>query len=254
MISLAERIRKNKYIVGSWINSASPIIAEIMAQSGYDFLTIDAEHSAVDLYQIQGLLQAITSGNPDCAPLVRIPASDPFMIKRYLDAGAAGIIAPLVNDAETAREIVSAAQYPPDGTRGVGFSRSNSYGVEFHEHIPADNEKIFVCIQIEHIDGVNNIESILDVPGIGGVFIGPYDLSASMGLPGQLDHPKLLATIDKILEACNKKEIPVGSHIVQPDIEAIQEQIKAGFQIIAFSLDIVMIANISEKCLKALGK
>lgn len=244
---LPERISKQGYVLGSWINSASPIIAEVMAYSGFDFLAIDVEHSAVDLFQTQVLIQAIQAGNKHCHPLVRLPSTEKSLIKRYLDAGASGVIAPMVNNAEIVQEVVSSAKYPPVGTRGVGYSRSNKYGMDFDRSIPNDNERIFICMQIEHIDGVKNLEKILVVPGIDAVLIGPYDLSASMGVTGKLNHPDMINAKKMILDGCKRHNIIPGIHIVKPDFTEAISYLEEGFQFIAFSLDITIISEKSRE-------
>ena len=132
-MNIKKKITQQEIIIGSWVNTASPIVAELMASCGFDFLTVDLEHSAVDLPLTQQLFQAIKSGNKDCSPLVRLANHNYFEIKRYMDAGAAGVIAPLINTPEQAKEVVSAVKYPPHGARGVGFCRANKYGMRLQE-------------------------------------------------------------------------------------------------------------------------
>jgi 2-dehydro-3-deoxyglucarate aldolase len=229
--------------IGSWINTASPIVAELMAACDFDFLTVDAEHSAVDVPQAQVLFQAIRAGNPDCAPLVRLPGNDYATTKRYLDASAAGVIAPLINSAEQARELVRAVKYPPQGGRGVGFCRANMYGMDFDEAVASANDQTLVCVQIEHVDGVRHIDEILSVPGVDAVFIGPYDLSASMGITGQFDDPRMLDATQRILSACQEHGVAPGIHVVPPDAEEVVRRIRQGYRLIAYSLDITMLAT-----------
>ena len=251
---LKEVIKKKGFAIGSWINSASPVVAEEMSYSGFDFLTIDAEHSSVDTYQTQLLVQAIEAGNPKCSPLVRVPTKDPLIINKYMDLGAAGVIAPLVMNAKEARNIVRSVKYPPEGSRGVGFARSNMYGVDIDNSILNDNSKSFVCIQIEHIRAVNNLNSLLKVKGLDAVMIGPYDLSASMGIPGDLTNKKLLKVQKKILRACQNHKIFSGIHVVKPSIEEAINRIQEGHQFVAFSLDITIISEISKKILNKINR
>ena len=241
--SLRMNMLDGKPVVGSWINSASPIIAELMAACGFDFLTVDVEHSAVDLPQTQQLFQAIRSGNPACASLVRLHGSDYALTKRYLDAGADGVIGPLINTAAQARELVSAAKYPPLGNRGVGFCRDNQYGMNLQTKVITANDEKFVAVQIEHIDGVKNIDAILSVPGIDAVFIGPYDLSASMGITAQFDHPRMLEAKKQVLAACQRHNVIPGIHVVQPDVDEVVAKFAEGYKFLAYSLDITMLLN-----------
>jgi 2-dehydro-3-deoxyglucarate aldolase len=243
MVNIRKLLQSGKPAIGSWINSASPIIAELMASTGFDFLTVDAEHSAVDLVQAQMLFQAIKSGNPQCAPLVRLAGNCYADTKRYLDAGASGVIAPFINTAEQARELIRSVKYPPVGMRGVGFCRANDYGMRLRESVAVANDETFVCVQIEHVEAVRNIDDILSVPGIDAIIIGPYDLSASMGLTAQFDHPEIVCAIDAIGAACRRHSVVAGIHVVQPDTEEVARRYGEGYRFIAYSLDITMLMN-----------
>lgn len=241
MINLRQLLKEGGFAIGSWVNTLSPVTAELMSAAGFDFLTVDAEHSAVDVPQTQVLFQAIRAGNPDCAPLVRLPGNDYATTKRYLDAGAVGVIAPLINSPEQARELVRAVKYPPEGERGVGFCRANMYGIHFDEAIANANNQTLVCVQIEHIEGVRNIDEILSVPGVDAAFVGPYDLSASMGITAQFEHPDTQKAMRRILKACKRHGIVPGVHVVQPDVAELVRRYKEGYRLIAYSLDITML-------------
>jgi len=241
-------------VVGSWVNTCSAVAAELMAAAGFDFLAVDAEHSAIDVPQAQALFQAIASGNPDCAAMVRLPGSDYQDIKRFLDAGAAGVIAPLINTAEQARGLVAAVRYPPAGTRGVGFCRANMYGMNFDAAVASANDVNVAAVQIEHIDGVRNIDSILSVPGIDVVFVGPYDLSASMSIVRRFDHPDFTAAMQRILDACKAHRIAPGIHVVCPDPAQVAKRIEEGYRFIAYSLDVTMLAGACQTGLAEIRK
>ena len=246
-----ERFKNDQPVIGSWINTASPITAELMATAGFDFLTVDVEHSAVDLVQGQGLFQAIRSGNPACAPLVRLAGNVYAETKRYLDAGAVGVIAPFINTREQAEELVRAVKYPPMGMRGVGFCRANSYGLDLKNAVATANEQSFVCVQIEHVEAVANIDAILAVDGVDAVMIGPYDLTASMGITAQFDHPQMIAATRKVLAACQKQGVIPGIHVVQPNPDEALARYREGYRFIAYSLDITMLLN---SCVQGLGQ
>lgn len=222
-----------------------------MATTGFDFLCIDAEHSAVDLPQVQQMFQAMHSGNPKCANVVRLHGVDYSWVKRYLDSGAQGIIAPLVMNRRDAEILIEATKYPPMGNRGVGFCRANQYGMNLESNVKSANEDIFVAVQIEHIDAVDRIDEILEVEGIDAVFVGPYDLSASMGLTAQFDHPDYITARTRVLDACKAKGIAPGIHVVPPDVDLFIEQNKEGYKLMAYSLDVTMIL---ESCKTALTK
>ena len=250
--SLRQRLRAGETVIGSWLNSGSPMIAELMAACGFDFLCVDVEHSAVDLPQTQQLFQAIRSGRPDCAAMVRLHGVDYALVKRYLDAGASGVVAPLVRTREEAVMLVQAAKYPPQGLRGVGFCRANDYGLRLEGECARANEEILLAVQIEHIEAVRNIDSILSVPGIDAAFIGPYDLTASMGITAQFDHAEYLAAFDVILRGCKQHNVVPGVHVVSPDPAQAKARISEGYRFLAYSLDITMLATACNEGLAAL--
>jgi 2-keto-3-deoxy-L-rhamnonate aldolase RhmA len=175
--------------------------------------------------------------------LVRVGSNDPYLIKRAMDAGAHGVIVPMINDRESAEKAISSMKYPPFGTRGVGLSRAQGYGKSFKEYKKWLETDSIMIIQIEHIDAVNNIEEIFTVKGIDGFIVGPYDLSSSLGFPGEFDHPKVIEALNKIKEFTLKNNILSGYHIIEPDWDLLNEKIKEGYKFIAFSLDIVFFGS-----------
>jgi 2-dehydro-3-deoxyglucarate aldolase len=203
------------------------------------------------LVQSQILFQAIRSGNPSCAPFVRLTGNVYADTKRYVDAGAIGVIAPFINTREQAKELIRSVKYPPLGMRGVGFCRANNYGLQLKKSVETANDQTFVCVQIEHVEALDNIDDILGVNGIDAVMIGPYDLSASMGITAQFDHPKMTAAIKAVLDACHKRSVIPGIHVVQPETDEAIARIREGYRFIAYSLDITMLLN---ACVQGLGK
>ncbi len=252
MKNVKEVIRKNGCAVGSWINTASPIVAEILSGSDFDFLVVDAEHSAVDIEKSVLLFQAIAAGNGECIPMVRLPGNVYSETKRYLDAGAMGVIAPLINTAAGAKELVESVKYPPLGKRGVGYGRSHAYGFQFDRYMSRANDDTFVCVQIEHVDAIPNLDAIFSTKGVDAAFIGPYDLSASMGLTAQFDHKRYVEASTAILRKCRDHGIIPGIHVVQPDVNEVLKRIDEGFQFIAYSLDITILGHFSRAGLAAI--
>lgn len=244
---LRTRIYDGEIVVGSWLNTGSPVIAELLASLGFDFLTVDTEHAAVNVPQAQLLFQGVAAGDPDCAPLVRLPSTEYETVKRYLDAGAQGVIAPLVNTPGEAESLVNAVKYPPDGQRGVGFARSNAYGTAFEESVPADNDNTLICVQIEHTKGIKHVDDILAVKGVDAAFVGPYDLSASLNRTGEFDHPDVQEAIDRVREACRNHDVAPGVHIVKPDTDEARRYLSEGYRMLAYSLDVTMLAHIAEQ-------
>lgn len=251
-----EKIRRikdggNELILGSWINSLSPVVSEIMSQSGFDFLCLDAEHSALDYTTTLQLFQAIKAGNPHCAPLVRMQGNQYRDTKRYLDAGAVGVIAPLINTKEEAAYLVESVKYPPKGRRGVGFGRSHDYGFNFDNYM-ASADNLFIAVQIEHIDGVNNFEEIATVEGLDAVFVGPYDLTASMGITAQFDHPEYQAVLERITRISKQNGLINGIHVVQPSTDEVLQKHRMGYNLIAYSLDITIIGKNCREAIESI--
>ena len=161
-----------------------------------------------------------------------------------MDAGADGVIVPSVNETEETIKIVNAIKYPPEGLRGVGFARDNSFGMRLMERLKDANEKSFICVQIENTKGLGCIDEILSVPGVDAAFLGPYDLSASMGIAGEFDHPDFINALSRFNQACKKNSVIAGIHVIQPNPQEVLQRIKDGFQMIAYSLDITLL-NVS---------
>ena len=187
--SFAERLRKGERLIGTLVSLPSAEITEILSETGFDWLFIDAEHGAFNPQQAQTLLQAAGQ----CPCVIRVPAGDEVWIKKALDIGGAGIIAPQVHTAEQAEQIVRYCKYSPDGSRGVGIGRAHKYGIRFEDYIKTANENIAVILQAESREAIDNIESITSVEGIDAILIGPYDLSASLGKIGKVTDPEVRA-------------------------------------------------------------
>lgn len=216
-----------------------------MAKAGFDWVTIDLEHSVIDLFDAENLIRAIDlSGS---IPLVRLPANDEVIIKRMLDAGCGGIIIPQVNTADDLRLAIESAHYPIKGMRGAGLARAQGYGNNFDKYKQFVDEGIFIVAQIEHINAVNNLTSILDVDGLDAIIIGPYDLSASMGKVGDLENIDVKNAVQTVLQEASEKNIACGIHIIEPSIEELEKRKQQGFTFVAYSLDIRMIDFLSRQ-------
>ena len=181
-MTLKDLLKGRGVTLGSWITLGHPAIGEILAGCGFDWLTIDMEHSAITLAECQELVRVIELAG--CAPLARVGENDPNLLKRVMDAGAHGVIVPQVNSREEALRAVASVRYPPEGTRGVGLARAQGYGLNFDTYREWNREESVVIVQVEHIEAVKHLGEILSVPGVDGFIVGPYDLSASLGHPG----------------------------------------------------------------------
>ncbi|MDO8282170.1 MAG: aldolase/citrate lyase family protein [Thermodesulfovibrionia bacterium] len=246
---LKQKLINNRLTVGSWITLADTAVAEIMARSGFDWLTIDMEHSAITVGRAQELIRVIELNG--VVPLVRVGENNATMIKRVMDAGAHGVIVPMVNTREDAERAVASVKYPPEGKRGVGLARAQGYGFEFDRYRKWAHAESIVVVQIEHIDAVNNLEEILTVKGVDASIIGPYDLSASMGYPGEFERKDVKAAISRYERVCKKLKKPSGFHVIAPDAGLIKEKVKRGFTFLAFSLDTLFLGSKIKEELKA---
>lgn len=234
--SLKQALAHKELTLGSWITLGHPAIAEIMARAGYDWLCVDMEHSVIDLNEAELLMRTIELAG--AAPLVRLSNNDPIQIKRVMDAGAHGVIVPMVLTPAEAKAAVESVHYPPRGKRGVGLARAQRYGVGFAEYKQWLADEAVVIVQIEHIQAVENLESILAVDGVDGFILGPYDLSGSLGKPGLFDDPEVQAAIRRVEEEGPKSGKAPGIHVVEPDLAALERAKAAGYSFIAYSLDI----------------
>jgi len=248
--SLKHRLAAGELTIGSWITLGHPAIAEIMARAGFDWLTIDLEHSTITLEQAGQLIRVCDlCGAP---PLVRLSANDPVQIKRVMDAGAHGVIVPMVNRAPEAEAAVAAVRYPPAGGRGVGLARAQGYGASFAQYRQWLETEAVVIVQIEHITAVENLEEILAVEGVDGFMVGPYDLSGSLGRPGDFEHPEMLAAMERILAAAGRSGKPAGLHVVEPDPAELKRRADEGYRLLAYSVDIRMLDVACRQGLKRL--
>ncbi len=213
-------------------------VTEILIDAGFDWLFIDMEHTVLDVPYVQRILQ-VTQGK--CAAVVRVPTGDEVWVKRVLDAGAEGLIFPQVNSAEQAARIVQLCKYPPEGTRGVGLARAQGYGMRFKEYTASANRDIAVIVQIEHIEAVKNIKSIVQVPGIDALFIGPYDLSGSMRKIGEVEDPEVLEKIECVRSAGLEAGLAVGIFTVNPgDVDTF---IGKGFNLVTLGIDVMFFSK-----------
>jgi len=238
---LRKRILNNELTIGSWITIGHHSIIEIMASAKFDWLTIYLEHSAIDITRVQELISQIQATGTSA--LVRVSKNEEVVIKRVMDAGANGVIVPSVNSGAEAEQAVAYVKYPPSGRRGVGLARAQNYGTGFQEYKKWLETDSIIIAQIEHINAVNNINQIISTPGIDGIIIGPYDLSASMGFPGEFDRADVAATLEKVKKICLEKKKNMGFHVIPPDHTKLNEKISEGYRFLAFSLDFLFLGE-----------
>lgn len=245
--SLKDALRQNQTLIGTLVTTSSPEVAEVLALAGFDWLFIDLEHGSLSIQDAQKVIQAIAGR---CFTVVRVADATTENVKRVLDTGCDGIIAPHVNSAEEARKIVALAKYPPDGERSVGLGRAQGYGLNFADYIASANAQTVVVVQIEHKDAVTNVDEILQVEGTDALFIGPYDLSGSMGILGQVSDARVVAAIDKVRSACARTNVSFGIFCTTAD--QASAAIKTGAHIVAVGTDLMHMANSARTALEAI--
>jgi 4-hydroxy-2-oxoheptanedioate aldolase len=233
------RLAAGEPSIGTWLALPSPEAAEFVGELQLDWLVVDAEHNPVDISTLSHMFMAMRASG--VAPMVRIPWNSAENAKRVLDAGAWGIVFPMVNTREEAEHAVEAVRYYPQGNRSVGGGRHGmSFGTAAKEYYENANDETLVVVQIEHIEGVRNADAILSVPGVDACFIGPNDLAASMGLglgvSLETDIPEVVDAIREVREACVRNGVAPGIHT--SGAEAVNRRIEEGFQFCAMASEL----------------
>ncbi len=244
------KVLKKKFVncnqvLAAWTSFGHPSIPEIFSKSGVDFIGIDIEHSTISQEQSQRIIAACQANNTLCLP--RIASHNVEMTRRVLDSGADGLIVPMVNSKKDVENVISWMKYPPLGRRGFGVSRAQGYGFDFQEYIKEWNEASVFIAQIETIQAVDNIEEILSCKGLDAVMVGPYDISGSLDLPGQLEHPKVVEAGQRVIEACKKFKKSCGTQVVEPNEKNVKQAFDSGFSFVVLSSDLFILWKWSER-------
>lgn len=241
---IREKLRAGKTSIGTWQQIPDPDISEMLATAGYDWVAVDLEHGGMARHQLSNMFRAMELKG--ALPMARVACADMVNIKMALEAGAQGIILPMITSREQLDIAVNHILYPPKGCRGVGFCRANLYGRIFDEYMHGAAENVLIVAQIEHIDAVNNLDAIVAHPRLDAIFVGPYDLSGSMNLTAQFDHPGFKEAMAHINTVCRKHGMPMGAHVVMPDPEQLRKSITDGCQFIAYGIDSVFLRVAAE--------
>ena len=244
-MSFKKKIKNKSTLLGTWLTLPATSIAEMACRAGFDWLAVDLEHRPMTLDQAQEIIRVIDLMGK--TPLVRITNNDENLIKRVMDSGAHGIIVPMVNSLKDVKNAHAAIHYPPVGRRGVGLARAQQFGANFEGHWKWLAEEAILIVQIEHKNALENLDDIFGSGLIDGYIIGPYDLSASLGVPGQFTHPDVLSALTKIEQKADEYKIAKGIHIVEMDEKALKERLDLNYQIIAYGVDFrVLESNFSK--------
>ncbi|WP_019122587.1 HpcH/HpaI aldolase family protein [Brevibacillus massiliensis] len=250
--SIKNKLQAGECVYGTWLRMTSPIVVEALGSVGFDFLHVDMEHSAIDLQMLDYMVLAGTVQN---VPLiVRTATQNPADLYRVMDLGVSSFILPRIETAEQCEKLLKGARYAPAGTRGLGGPvRANRWGMTpLEQHLAEAQQETAMIIQIESEPGLANLESILEVPGIDVVYIGPLDLSQALGYPGQVEHPKVKAAIQSMTETIRKRGIAVGIHASSP--EQAKEWAAQGIQYFTVGMDVVLLQSAGLSLVDSLKK
>lgn len=245
-------LREGKPQVGTWLSLGNVFAARLMARTGFPWLTVDLEHSPIGWDSAGLLFGAIADAG--CVPLARVPRGDHDLIKRVLDAGAHGIVVPMVNTVEEAKIAIAAAKYPPTGNRSIGGGlHSLNFGASAGDYYKYANDEILVVLQTESPEGVDNAEEIYSLPGVDAIFVGPNDLKWQMKAPDGTDPTpeEFEAMLQRILAAGKKTGTPVGLHV--QTVEAVEQRIAEGWQFIALGSELKMMVSGAQDFVSALN-
>ena len=243
-MSLKESLRARNKLFGAWVSYAEPSISETFAKAGFDFLAIDMEHSSITLPEAKNIITVSQSYNVPCLPRPVSHSND--FIKPLLEFGANGMLIQMVDNADQVEKLINHIKYPPIGKRSYGVNRAQGYGFEFEKYIKNWNASSIFMIQIESITGVNNIEKILSFDEIDGVMIGPYDISGSLGFPGQLDHPEVLNASKTVIDACEKFGKSCGTQLNDPNHKSIDQLFDLGYTFAILGSDLFILWKWAE--------
>ena len=241
--NFANRLRSGETLIGSLVSLPSPEICEILAHVGYDWLFIDAEHGAFNPQQAQTMLQA--AAPTPC--VIRVPEGETVWLKKALDIGAAGVIVPQVHNSAQAKKIIQHCKYAPAGDRGIGIGRAHKYGIEFERYLEHANQETAVILQAESSEAVDNINDIASLKGVDAILIGPYDLSSSLGKPGEINHPMVQSAIDKIIQGCQAANVRMGFFGVSA--ESVLPYKDKGFTLITVGVDTTFLISSATRTL-----
>ncbi len=246
--SFADRVRAGEILMGTLVSLPSAEICELLTHVGYDWLFIDAEHGAFNPQQAQSMLQA--AAPTPC--VIRVPEGESIWLNKALDIGAAGVIVPQVHNSAQARKIIKHCKYTPTGDRGIGVGRAHKYGVDFERYLEKANEETAVILQAESAEAVDNIDDIASLKGIDAILIGPNDLSASLGKPGEIDHPLVQSAINKIIKACQNANVSMGYFGVSA--EAVLPYKEKGFSLLTVGVDTIFLIKSAAQTLAEMNE
>lgn len=241
---LKKKLRRRERLFAGWVSYAHPSITETFARAGFDFIAIDMEHSTISLEQAQRIIAASQSEGVPCLPRPVSHSNDWF--KPLLDSGADGLLVQMVNTPEEVEAIIRYLKYPPVGHRTYGVNRAQAYGFDFYAYIQQWNETSIFLIQVESIQAVENIEKLLAFDEIDGVMVGPYDISGSLGVPGQTSHPLVIEASRKVIAACERFGKSCGTQVADTTPQSVQQSFDLGYTYAILGSDLFVLWKWAE--------
>jgi len=248
--NLKEALKEGKNVFGPFMKFTDPAAVEIMGFAGFDFVIIDAEHGPISMQNAQNMIRAAESVN--ITPVIRVGNNDEALILRALDIGAQGIEIPQINNKSQAIKAVRSVKYAPQGERGVcRYVRAANYSsMDKFKYFKYANDETMIIAHIEGVEGINNLSEILSVPDVDVIFVGPYDLSQSLGIPGEVNHPLVTEKMQEVVLKCKENKIAVGTFA--DDIKTAKSWISLGVQYMAFSVDVGILYETGKNILNKL--
>jgi len=250
-LELKEKLKNRERLFAGWISYAHPSIAETFSRAGFDFIAIDMEHSTISIEQAQRIIAACQSEGVPCLPRPFSHSNDWF--KPLLESGADGLLVQMVNTPEEVKAIIQDLKYPPEGNRSYGVNRAQTYGFDFDEYIESWNKTSSFIIQVESIQAVENIDKLLAFDEVDGVMIGPYDMSGSLGVPGQTSHPLVIEASLKVIEACKKYGKSCGTQVAEASPESVQNLFDLGYTFAILGSDLFVLWKWAEQMEKVMA-
>ncbi len=249
---MKEALQDGKVVFGPFLKFTDPAVVEIMGFAGFDFVIIDAEHGPISMENAQNMIRAAESVN--ITPIIRVGNNEESFILRALDIGAQGIEIPQINSKPDAVRAVKSVKYSPQGERGVcRYVRAANYSsMDKFKYFESANNETMIIAHIEGVEGINNLDEILSVPGIDVIFIGPYDLSQSLGIPGQVNHSLVVEKMKEVVTKCRENNIAVGTFA--DDVETAKSWVSLGVQYMSFSVDVGILYEVSKQIVEKLKK
>jgi 2-keto-3-deoxy-L-rhamnonate aldolase RhmA len=234
--------------IGTWVSIGHPAVVETIGQLEVDFLLVDTEHTSMSLETVENLVRAVEASPGDTEVVVRVPWNDPVRLKRVVDIGVAGVMVPMVESVDEARDLVDAVRYPPDGIRGIAGSRATGYGHRFEEYVTSANGSILTIAQIETEAGLERADRIAAVDGVDALFVGPADLSGALGVFAEWDSERFVDAIGRVVEAGDAADVPVGSF--KPRTDGIEEFVERGFDFLIAGKDTAFLIDGTHECVR----